>query len=71
MKIGYYGVDLEVTYKYYEEEPTVMYYKDMSGHPGSPAEVELFSAEVNGVDIIEILNEEQIEEIENIILNKL
>ncbi len=65
MRIGYYGVDLEVTYRHYIGEPETYDY------PGSPDEVELLSVEVNDIDITEILVEEQIEEIENIILNKL
>tara|TARA_R110002020_G_scaffold1878_1_gene8599 strand:- start:7799 stop:8014 length:216 start_codon:yes stop_codon:yes gene_type:complete len=71
MTIIYYGVELQVDYKHCAEEPMIMYYGDGTGYPGSPAEVELLSTEVNGVDITDILLEKQIEEIENIILDKL
>ncbi len=65
MTIKYYGVPIEVTYTHYVgEEQTYDY-------PGSPDEVELLSAEVNDIDITEILVEEQIEDIENLILKEL
>ena len=62
------GIELDITYYYTEEEPMVMYYADMSGHPGSPAEVEITAIEHNGVDIILLMDENIIEQLENEIL---
>jgi hypothetical protein len=38
------------------EERMVMYYKDGSGHPGSPAEFDIESIEGDGVKLVELLN---------------
>lgn len=65
MTIKYYGVPIEVTYTHYVGE------EQTHDYPGSPDEVELLSAEVNDIDITEILVEEQIEDIEDLILKEL
>tara|TARA_R100000734_G_C3307392_1_gene97975 strand:+ start:572 stop:769 length:198 start_codon:yes stop_codon:yes gene_type:complete len=65
MTIKYYNVPIEVTYKHYIGEP------ETHDYPGSPDEVELLSAEVNDIDITEILVEEQIEDIEDLILKEI
>lgn len=69
MKITHNNIDLEVDFAYFPEEPMVMYYKDGSGHPGSPAYIEINSVEYNGVDVTDIYEENDLlEEIEEIIL---
>jgi hypothetical protein len=40
------GVEVELTWNVYPEEPMVMYYPDGSGYPGSPAHAELVGCEV-------------------------
>lgn len=67
--ITYRGFDLEIVGYYQPEEPMVMYYKDGSGYPGCSAEFEVNEVLLNGIDIFELLNEEQITEIETLILN--
>lgn len=65
--------DRELTVKgyYEEEEPTVMYYSDMSGHPGSPAYFEIKEIKFNGRNIINLLSDETIEEIQETCLTEL
>jgi hypothetical protein len=65
-EIEYNGVTLVVKGDYTPEEKEVMYYSDMSGHPGSPAEFcaqEIYASDSN-VNIIDLLSEEVVEEIE-------
>jgi hypothetical protein len=38
------------------EEPMVMYYKDGSGHPGSPAEFEIEEITGKAMDLVDLIN---------------
>ena len=53
------GIELVVDYEYDKGEPMVMYYPDLSGHPGSPPSVELHGVflEGNDQDIYDLLSE--------------
>ena len=57
------GVYLTVSGYYYPEEPSQMYDGNMEGYPGSYAEFELQSVQVDGTEIIEIISDEVYEEI--------
>lgn len=61
--IKYKGVELDIEFYFSPEEPMVMYYSDGSGYPGSPAEVEIYTIEHCGVDVMELLDD-QIDKIE-------
>jgi len=58
---------LDIEYDYTEEEPEVTYYSDGSGHPGSPAKVDIYKVKAGGVDITEIISDYVYEEIETMI----
>jgi len=58
---------LEVEYDYTKEEPEVTYYSDGSGHPGSPAGVDVYKVKAGGVDISDIISDYVFEEIETMI----
>jgi hypothetical protein len=54
---------LTVSGNYYPAEPMVLYDDNMEGYPGSPAEFELYSVELQGIDITEIISDDIIDEI--------
>ena len=58
---------LDVEYDYTEEEPEVTYYSDGSGHPGSPAKVDVYKVKAGGVDISDIISDYVFEEVETMI----
>ena len=58
---------LDIEYDYTEEEPEITYYSDGSGHPGSPAKVDIYKVKAGGVDITEIISDYVYEEIETMI----
>tara|TARA_R110002020_G_scaffold190290_1_gene389783 strand:+ start:5720 stop:5959 length:240 start_codon:yes stop_codon:yes gene_type:complete len=58
---------LDIEYDYTEEEPEITYYSDGSGHPGSPAKVDIYKVKAGGVDISEIISDYVYEEIETMI----
>ena len=57
------GVDITVSGYYSPEEPMVMYDSDMAGYPGSPADFEIDSIQVNGTDITELVSDDIYDEI--------
>lgn len=61
MTIEYRGYRLNVDYNFYPAEMATWEY------PGSPAEVELLSIELEDIDIMELLDQNQLYDIENII----
>ena len=63
------GITLSVDYYYDKGEPMVMYYPDMSGHPGSPPSVEIYGVYADGeTDIYELLSDRVIDTIQETIL---
>jgi hypothetical protein len=54
---------LTVSGNYYPAEPMVLYDDNMEGYPGSPAEFELHSVELAGIDITEIISGDILDEI--------
>jgi len=71
LTIDYNDRELTIKGYYEEEEPMVMYYSDMSGHPGSPAYFDSKEIIFNGRNIINLLSDETIEEIDEICLEQL
>jgi hypothetical protein len=45
-------IEVEIQFEYDPGEPTVYYYKDGSGHPGTAPSVEITSVISDGVEII-------------------
>lgn len=65
------GVYLTVSGTYHPEEAREMYDGNMEGYPGSYAEFELESVQVNGTEIIDIISESIFDEIvEKVIENQ-
>jgi hypothetical protein len=62
---------IDVSGHYEEGEPTVWYYPDGSGHPGTPSGFEIITVRVNGAEIINLLSDEIIEELEEHLVNKI
>jgi len=62
-EINICDIQLEVSGNYYPAEPMVLYDDNMEGYPGSPAEFELHSVELQGIDITEIISGDIIDEI--------
>ena len=57
------GVYVTVSGTYHPEEPTEWYDGNMTGYPGSYAEFELESVQVDGTEIIDIISDEIYDEI--------
>jgi hypothetical protein len=72
IEIEYLGVPLSIEGTYYPSEAQVMYYSDMSGYPGSPAEFEIIKITVtdSDVDIWELFSQRQIDEITELVIQK-
>jgi len=68
IEIKFQDVDLEVDYLYHEEEPTIWRYPDGSGHPGSPAGVEIQNISVGDISIINVFDNDMFFELEEKIL---
>ena len=64
-EINICDIQLEITGYYYPPEEMVMYDGNMEGYPGSPAEFELHSVELAGIDITDIISGDILDEIEN------
>jgi len=69
-EIEYRGVFVVVVGEYEPSEPTIRYYEDMSGYPGASATFTIQNVMVEDVDISELLSYEQLNEIENLIIEK-
>lgn len=70
-KITYLGIDMEVEGTYYPGEPQIMYDSDMAGYPGSSPEFEIYNIFIGGVSCIEIFQDYQIEDIQEIVIEKI
>jgi len=68
IEITFHDTELSVDYDYDSGEPMVMYYSDMSGHPGSAPSVEIHDIFVGGISIYNIFDEELFFELEEKIL---
>lgn len=66
--ITYKDVPLTVEYEYDPGEPMVMYYSDMSGHPGSTPYINILDILIGDVSIYEVF--ENIEQLEEFILDE-
>ena len=57
------GVYITVSGTYHPEEPAEMYDDNMEGYPGSYAEFELQSVQVDGTEIIDLISDDIFDEI--------
>ena len=48
-------LELTVSGIYHPEEPRVLYDENMEGYPGAPAEFELETVQLEGIDITELI----------------
>lgn len=71
IKLEVHGIELDVDYTYHSGERMVMYYSDMSGHPGCPPEVEIENVWI-GEQLIDtvLLDRHVLDTIEEIIIEK-
>lgn len=69
-EVTYCGVRMVVSFEY-EPEERALWSPVHGGIPGSPANAILISAKVGGVDIAEMLSNEQREHIEDLILEQM
>lgn len=61
------GITFEVDFDFFPEEKQVNYYKDGTGHPGAPAEVEINDIRHKGTDFTEFFREKGLmDEVEEI-----
>lgn len=64
------GIELEAVGVYTPEEQEIRYHDDMSGTPFSPAEFDVNEVWAGGVDIYDLLSEEQLNNIVEQVLNR-
>lgn len=57
------GTYITVSGIYYDEEPEELYDDNMEGYPGSNAEFELESVQIDGKEIIDLISDAVYEEI--------
>ena len=69
-QVNIYDVTMDVSGYYTPEEPRVWYDGNMEGYPGAAAEFDLESAEVEGVNIIELLSDHVIKLIKEQVIEK-
>ena len=72
-EINYAGVLLIIEGNYYEGDSQVMYDSNGEGYPGSPSEFEILKITVSDsdVDIWEIFSNNQIDEITDLVIEKI
>jgi hypothetical protein len=61
--IEYDKITFDIEYDFYPSERQVSYYEDMSGYPGSPAEVEINSIKIGEFEVYDVLHENVIEDL--------
>lgn len=73
INIEFKGISIIVVGEYEAGEEAVMYYSDMSGHPGSPSsfDVEEVYVEDSEIDIFEFFSPDDLEIIEEKVLEQI
>lgn len=71
VEIEYSGVTIEVKGVYTPGENEIMYDSDMAGYPGSSPEFDIYNIFIGGVSCIEIFQDYQIEDIQEIVIEKI
>jgi hypothetical protein len=66
--VNIYDVTLKVSGDYYAEEPRELYDGNMEGYPGSGAEFEIDSINLEGINITELVSDEVYEKIIEIVI---
>jgi hypothetical protein len=67
-QVSPWGFPMEVSYEFEEGEPPILSASGNFDHPGYPANVAMLSCRVGGVDITEMVRNEQQERIEEAVL---
>jgi hypothetical protein len=70
VEVTVHDVTLEVSGIYYPEEPTVWYDGNMEGYPGAPADFELESVQLEGIDITTLIDGDVIDLIVEQVIEK-
>lgn len=72
-EINYLEVPLNVSGRYYEGDPQVMYDSNGEGYPGSPAEFEIVKITVvdSDIDIWELFSNKQIDDIADLVIEEI
>ncbi len=71
IELNYMDVPLTLEGYYSKGDERVTYYPDGSGYDGSPSEFDTHRVYVNGVDIIDILSDDVLEELDNMAVEKI
>lgn len=71
VEVKYMDVPLVLEGYYSKGDERVDYYPDGSGYDGSPSEFDTHSVYVNGVDIVNILSDDILEELDNRAVEKI
>lgn len=70
VEVNLYDVILEVFGVYIPEEPAQMYDGNMEGHPGYPAEFEIQSIQLEGIEIEPLVSDEVYRQIVEQVIEK-
>lgn len=70
LDVNIYDVTLTVSGDYEPEEPRELYDNNMEGYPGAAADFDLESVELEGINIIDLLNSNVIELIKEQVIKK-
>jgi len=57
LELVLYTVPLQVVGEFTPKEEMVMYYSDLSGYPGAPAEFEIEDVFLNGISIYDLMGD--------------
>jgi len=71
VSVDFAGIPMTVTGTFTPSENCVMYYSDMSGYPGSAAEFEIDSIQINGQEVNDLLSDDQFDEVMEMCINSL
>jgi hypothetical protein len=70
LEVTVHDVTMDVSGYYTPEEPRVWYDGNMEGYPGAPAEFEIETVELEGIEISQIISDEVYEKIIEQVINK-
>jgi hypothetical protein len=70
LEVTVHDVTMDVSGYYTPEEPRVWYDGNMEGYPGAPAEFEIETVELEGIEISQIISDEVYEKIIEQVIKK-
>lgn len=71
VEVSYLDVEISVKGVYTPGENEIMYDSDMAGYPGSSPEFDIYNIFIGGVSCIEIFQDYQLEDIQEIVIEKI